>query len=89
MTSREIIADVDADDSALSWWWTPTTLRNCPTTSTVRMCSAIIDHHKLVGGLETKGPINITIRPLACTATIMHNLMGPNADKMTDADQRG
>ena len=45
---------------------------------------AIIDHHKLVGGIETKGPINITIRPLACTATIMHNLMGPNADKMPD-----
>lgn len=45
---------------------------------------AIIDHHKLVGGLETKGPINITLRPLACTATIMHNLMGPNADKMPD-----
>ena len=36
----------------------------------------IIDHHKLVGGLETKGPIDITIRPLACTATIMHDLMG-------------
>lgn len=45
---------------------------------------AIIDHHKLVGGIETKGPINITIRPLACTATIMHNLMGDNADKMPD-----
>ncbi len=30
---------------------------------------AIIDHHKLVGGLETKGPIDITVRPLACTAT--------------------
>ena len=45
---------------------------------------AIIDHHKLVGGLETKGPINITIRPLACTATIMHNLMGDNASKVTD-----
>ena len=45
---------------------------------------AIIDHHKLVGGIETKGPINITIRPLACTATIMHNLMGPNADKLTN-----
>ena len=44
----------------------------------------IIDHHKLVGGLETKGPINITIRPLTCTATIMHNLMGPNAAKMPD-----
>jgi manganese-dependent inorganic pyrophosphatase len=37
---------------------------------------AIIDHHKLVGGLETKGPIDITIRPLACTATIMHDLIG-------------
>ncbi len=37
---------------------------------------AIIDHHKLVGGLETKGPIDITIRPLACTATIMYDLMG-------------
>jgi manganese-dependent inorganic pyrophosphatase len=45
---------------------------------------AIIDHHKLVGGLETAGPITITIRPLACTATIMHNLMGPNASKMPD-----
>ena len=40
---------------------------------------AIIDHHKLVGGLETKGPIDITIRPLACTATIMHDLMGDAA----------
>ncbi|SMP26515.1 manganese-dependent inorganic pyrophosphatase [Shimia sagamensis] len=37
---------------------------------------AIIDHHKLVGGLETKGPIDITIRPVACTATIMFDLMG-------------
>lgn len=45
---------------------------------------AIIDHHKLVAGLETKGPISITIRPLACTATIMHNLMGPNAGQLTD-----
>ena len=43
---------------------------------------AIIDHHKLVGGLETKGPIDITIRPLACTATLMIDLMGDNAAKM-------
>ena len=47
--------------------------------------TAIIDHHKLVGGLETKGPIDITIRPLACTATIMVDLMGDNAAKMPDA----
>ncbi len=44
----------------------------------------IIDHHKLTGGLQTAGPIDITIKPLACTATIMHNLMGPNAAKMPD-----
>ena len=42
----------------------------------------IIDHHKLTGGIETKGPIDITIKPLACTATIMHNLMGENAARM-------
>jgi manganese-dependent inorganic pyrophosphatase len=46
---------------------------------------AIIDHHKLVGGLETKGPIDITIRPLACTATIMYDLMGEDAAKMPEA----
>ncbi|WP_417243420.1 manganese-dependent inorganic pyrophosphatase [Celeribacter sp.] len=46
--------------------------------------TAIIDHHKLVGGLETSGPIDITIRPLACTATIMVDLMGDDADKMPD-----
>jgi manganese-dependent inorganic pyrophosphatase len=46
---------------------------------------AIIDHHKLVGGLETSGPIEITIRPLACTATIMVDLMGADASRMPDA----
>lgn len=37
---------------------------------------AIIDHHMLVGGLKTKAPIDVTIRPLACTATILYDLMG-------------
>ncbi|MGD9864500.1 MAG: DHH family phosphoesterase, partial [Pseudodonghicola sp.] len=46
---------------------------------------AIIDHHKLVGGLETKGPIDITVRPLACTATILIDLMGDDAAKMPEA----
>ncbi len=44
----------------------------------------IIDHHKLTGGLETSAPIDVTIKPLACTATIMHNLMGPHEALMTD-----
>lgn len=45
---------------------------------------AIIDHHRLVGGLETRGPMAITIEPLACTATIMHRLMGEDAAKMPE-----
>ncbi len=44
----------------------------------------IIDHHLLQGGLRTKGPINITVRPVACTATIMHDLMGEDAAKMPE-----
>ena len=36
----------------------------------------IIDHHLLAGNIKTKLPINITIRPLACTATILHDLIG-------------
>ncbi|ETX15398.1 inorganic pyrophosphatase [Roseivivax halodurans JCM 10272] len=36
----------------------------------------IVDHHKLVGGLETKGPIEIRVEPLACTATILYKMMG-------------
>ncbi|MCC5983580.1 MAG: manganese-dependent inorganic pyrophosphatase [Rhodobacteraceae bacterium] len=43
---------------------------------------AIIDHHKLTGGLQTLAPIDITMRPLACTATIMHDLMGSDAARM-------
>ncbi|MEQ9037486.1 MAG: manganese-dependent inorganic pyrophosphatase [Silicimonas sp.] len=45
----------------------------------------IIDHHLLAGNLKTKGPINITIRPVACTATIMHDMMGDKAAKMPEA----
>ena len=44
----------------------------------------IIDHHLLAGGIKTKGPINITIRPVACTATILHDLMGADAAEMPD-----
>ncbi|MEN9604598.1 MAG: hypothetical protein RJB39_283 [Candidatus Parcubacteria bacterium] len=37
----------------------------------------IIDHHMLAGGLSTRKPVDMTIRPLASTATVMHDLMGP------------
>ena len=42
----------------------------------------IIDHHKLVGGLTTEVPPTITVRPLASTATVMHDLMGEHADTL-------
>ena len=44
--------------------------------------TAIIDHHALVGGLQTKGPINIRIEPLACTATIMWKMIGKDMAQM-------
>lgn len=45
---------------------------------------AIIDHHKLVPGLETRGPIEVTIRPVACTATLMWQLMGGHGGHAPD-----
>jgi manganese-dependent inorganic pyrophosphatase len=45
----------------------------------------IIDHHLLVGGLKTKSPLKVTIRPLACTATIMFDLMGKDTEKMPNS----
>ena len=44
----------------------------------------IIDHHMLAGGIKTRAPINITIRPLACTATIMHDLIGDDMARMPE-----
>ena len=35
----------------------------------------LIDHHKLVGGLTSDVPTEITLRPLACTATVIYDLM--------------
>jgi len=70
----EIIRDVEADQKVVIVDTNnPAELPASVNSADIR---AIIDHHKLVGGLETKGPIDITIRPLACTATILHDLMG-------------
>jgi manganese-dependent inorganic pyrophosphatase len=45
----------------------------------------IIDHHKLTGGLMTAAPINVTMRAVACTATILHDLMGDAAAQMPES----
>lgn len=46
-----------------------------PATITDVNVLTLIDHHKLVGGLSTDTPPSITIRPLACTATIIYDLL--------------
>ncbi len=35
----------------------------------------IIDHHKLIGGIETPAPIDICIKPLASSASVMYTMM--------------
>ena len=76
----EIISDV-ADDQAVVIVDTnnPAELPANINNADIR---AIIDHHKLVGGLETKAPIHMVIEPLACTATIMWKLIGKDMAKM-------
>nr|WP_323776611.1 manganese-dependent inorganic pyrophosphatase [Amylibacter sp.] len=79
----EIIADVAAgDDVVIVDTNNPAEL---PPSINDANVVEIIDHHMLVGGLKTKGPINITVRPLACTATIMADLMGDDLAKAPDA----
>ncbi|TJZ87105.1 manganese-dependent inorganic pyrophosphatase [Paracoccus hibiscisoli] len=74
LTKPRIITDVTADDRCVI------VDTNNPAELPASLDQAevieIIDHHLLAGGIKTRAPINITIRPLACTATIMHDLMG-------------
>ncbi len=43
----------------------------------------IVDHHKLIGGLKTETPVSVFMKPLASTASVIHDLIGvPNEDKM-------
>ena len=69
-----IISDVTADDKVVIV--DTNNPAELPPSVNEAKIQAIIDHHMLVGGLKTKTPIDITIRPLACTATIMHDLIG-------------
>ena len=44
----------------------------------------VIDHHLLTGGLGTRTPIKVTIRPVAATATVMSWLIGRDLDDAPD-----
>ncbi len=70
----EIIADVAAGDRVVIV--DTNNPQELPASIGQASILGIIDHHMLVGGLKTNTPIEITVRPLACTATILHDLMG-------------
>lgn len=82
LAKPEIIADVAAgEDVVIVDTNNPAEL---PASINAANVIGIIDHHLLAGGIKTKGPIEITVRPLACTATVMHDLMGADAAKMPE-----
>ncbi len=78
-----IIADVTADDKVVIV--DTNNPAELPPSINDAKIQGIIDHHMLVGGIKTKNPIDITIRPLACTATIMHDLMGADVARAPKA----
>lgn len=45
---------------------------------------AVIDHHKLIGGLSTESPTEVTMRPYASTTTVMHELMSEAGENLPD-----
>lgn len=76
----EFLEDVGADDTCVIV--DTNNVAELPAGVNDATVTEVIDHHMLQGGLKTKGPINITVRPVACTATIMYDLMGEDATKM-------
>lgn len=78
----EIIADVAAGDNVVVV--DTNNVAELPASINEANLIEVIDHHMLQGGLKTRTPITVTIRPLACTATVMHDLMGADAARMPD-----
>ena len=74
LTKPSIIADVAAGDTVVIV--DTNNPAELPPSINEANVVGIIDHHMLVGGIKTRTPIDITVRPLACTATIMHDLIG-------------
>ena len=74
LTKPTIIADVAASDTVVIV--DTNNPAELPPSINEAKVVGIIDHHMLVGGIKTKTPIDITMRPLACTATILHDLIG-------------
>ncbi|MFV2052005.1 manganese-dependent inorganic pyrophosphatase [Aliiroseovarius sp. YM-037] len=78
----EIISDVSADDKVIIV--DTNNPAELPDSINDADVLEVIDHHLLAGGLTTRSPITFTIRPLACVATVMYDLMGDDAVQMPD-----
>ncbi len=79
LTKPTIIADVAAGDTVVIV--DTNNPAELPPSINEANVVGIIDHHMLVGGIKTRMPIDITVRPLACTATILHDLIGADMAK--------
>ncbi len=44
----------------------------------------IIDHHKLMGGLTSKGPLEVTLRPYSSTASVIFELIALPIESLPD-----
>jgi manganese-dependent inorganic pyrophosphatase len=69
LTSEDkvIIVDTNNPEELVTGWQDATIL-------------GIVDHHKLVGGLMTSDPINITTRTVGCSATILWEIINRDGD---------
>jgi manganese-dependent inorganic pyrophosphatase len=74
LTKPQIITDVTAADRVVIV--DTNNPAELPPSINQAQIMGIIDHHMLVGGLKTTVPIDVVIRPLACTATVMHDIIG-------------
>ncbi len=45
----------------------------------------IIDHHTLTGTLKSKKPVDIHIKPLASTATVIYDMLGTHTENIPDS----
>ncbi|MFX0542509.1 manganese-dependent inorganic pyrophosphatase [Roseovarius sp. S4756] len=82
LDTPEIIEDVEADQPVVIVDTNnPAELPKSINSADIR---SIIDHHRLVGGLETRGPLEIRIEPLACTATLMWKMIGKDMAQMPE-----
>jgi len=79
----EIISDVSAEDTCVVV--DTNNVAELPPSINDANLVEVIDHHMLQGGLKTRKAISVTIRPLACTATVIHDLMGADGAEMPEA----